>query len=87
MRLASAGAAPIAANVQHSAELAALGREPIEQLPAGLERESSQIVYCGTEQQIGEGFAIALRAMGFETEILLSDIIPQSNTTSNPEDG
>jgi len=25
--------------------------------------------------------------MGFETEILLSDIIPQSNTPSNPEDG
>lgn len=63
-------AAPIAANVQHYAELAAPGREPVEQLPTGLERESSQIVYCGMEQQIGEGFAIALRAMGVEANFL-----------------
>ena len=63
-------AAPIAANVQHSAELAAPGREPIEQLSAGLERESSQIVYCGSDQQVSEGFAIALRAMGVDANFL-----------------
>jgi hypothetical protein len=47
--------------------------------------DSSVIYFCSAEE-ISEGFAIALRAMGFKTEILLSDILPQSNTTSNPED-
>ena len=42
-------------------------------------------ISCSAEE-ISEGFAIALRAMGFETEILLSDIIAQSHATSNPED-
>ena len=33
-------------------------------------RESSLIVYCGDEQQVREGFAIALRAMGIEAHLL-----------------
>ena len=45
--------------------------------------EDSSVVYFGTAQRISEGFAIALRAIGFD-EILLSDLIPQSDTTSNP---
>jgi hypothetical protein len=49
-------------------------------------REGSSITYFCSAEEISEGFAIALRAMGFETEILLSDILPQSNTTSNPEE-
>ena len=50
-------------------------------------RDGSSIIYFCSAEEISEGFAIALRAMELETEILLADIIPQSNTTSNPEDG
>jgi hypothetical protein len=46
---------------------------------------SPSVTYFGSPQQISEGFAIALRAMGFEAGILPSDIA-QSDTTSNPED-
>jgi hypothetical protein len=31
---------------------------------AAPQRESSTIVYCGSAQEVSEGFAIALRAMG-----------------------
>lgn len=48
-------------------------------------RETSSVVYFGSAQQIGEGFAIALRAMAFESGIPPSDIT-QSDTTSNLED-
>jgi hypothetical protein len=47
---------------------------------------SSSVVYVCSAEEISEGFTIALRAMGFETEIALSDIIPQSDTPSNRED-
>ena len=49
-------------------------------------REGSSITYFCSAEEISEGFAIALRAMGFEAEILLSDLIPQSDTPSNPEE-
>ena len=49
-------------------------------------REGSSVIYFASAEEISEGFAIALRAMGFETEILLSEILPQSDTPSNPED-
>jgi hypothetical protein len=49
-------------------------------------REGSSVIYFCSAEEISEGFDIALRAMGFETEILLSDIIPQSAIPSNPED-
>ena len=54
--------------------------------PLGSVRESSSVIYFCSAEEISAGFTIALRAMGFEAEILLSDIIPQSNTPSNPED-
>jgi hypothetical protein len=60
-------AVPIAADLQHSAELddrlAVPGRDPVQRLPDALQRESSMVVYCGSEQQVSEGFAIALRIM------------------------
>jgi len=46
--------------------------------------ESSSVIYFGSAQQISEGFAIALRAMGFEAGI--SSDTAQSHTTSKPED-
>jgi len=48
-------------------------------------REGSSITYFCSAEEISEGFAIALRATGFETGILPSDIT-QSHTTSNPEE-
>ena len=48
-------------------------------------REGSSVVYFCSAEEVSEGFAIALRAMGFD-EILLSDLIAQSHATSNPED-
>ena len=56
-------------------------------------QEASSIIYFCSKQltfrltEVSEGFAIALRTMGFETEIRLSDIIPQSGTTSNRKEG
>jgi hypothetical protein len=48
-------------------------------------RQGSSVVYFCSAEEVSEGFAIALRAMGFD-EILLSDLVAQSPTTSNPED-
>lgn len=48
-------------------------------------REGSSVTYFRSAEEVSKGFAIALRAMGFEAEILLSDI-PQSDTASNPEE-
>jgi methylmalonyl-CoA mutase cobalamin-binding subunit len=48
-------------------------------------RQGSSVVYFCGAGEVSEGFAIALRAMGFD-EILLPDIVAQSPTTSNPED-
>jgi hypothetical protein len=51
-------AAPIAADLQHSAELndklAVPGRDCIEGRPA-LQREGSMVVYCGSDRQVSEG--------------------------------
>lgn len=47
---------------------------------------SSSVIYFCSAEEISEGFTIALRAMGFETEIVLSDIIAQSDTPSNQEE-
>ena len=55
--------------------------------PVEFVRDGSSVICFASAEEISEGFAIALRAMGFETEILLSDIIPQSNITPDPEDG
>ena len=56
------------------------GRNDADAAPAGAVRESSSVTDLGRAQHISEGFAIALRAMGFETGIT------QSHTTSNPEE-
>jgi 3-mercaptopyruvate sulfurtransferase SseA len=80
---------PTAADLQHSAELddmlAVPRREPVERLASALQHESSQIVYCGTAQEVSEGFAIALRAMGVETNLLPWGIAPDT-TIPNRED-
>jgi hypothetical protein len=47
--------------------------------------ESSQIVYCGADQQVSEGFAIALRIMGLDANFLPVGIAP-ATSTPNTED-
>ena len=70
----SALAVPIAADLQHSAELdnmlAVPGRDPVERPRDALQTESSMVVYYGTEQQVSEGFAIALRIIGVDANFL-----------------
>ena len=58
--------APIVMDVRHPAnphdKSVAPIRNRIEPPPAG----DSSIVFCGSEQEVREGFAVALRAMGIE---------------------
>ena len=61
------------------------GRTDADAAPIDFVREGSSIIYFCSAEEVSEGFAIALRAMGFETEILLSDIIPP-DTPSDPEE-
>jgi hypothetical protein len=57
-----------------------------EQLPAEPPpRENAQIAFFGDEQQVREGFAIALRAMGLD-ENLLAAGIPAPATHTNRKD-
>jgi hypothetical protein len=55
-------AVPIATDVQPAAELNDKLAVP--------QRESSLVVYCGTDQQVSEGFAVALRIMGLDASFL-----------------
>ena len=63
------------------------GRSDADAAPIDRFHEGSSVIYFCSAEEVSEGFAIALRTMGFETEILLSDIIPQSGTTSNRKEG
>jgi hypothetical protein len=57
----------------------------VDTAPTDCVHESSSVTYSGSAQQVSEGFAVALRAMGFEAGILPPDIA-QSDATPNPED-
>ena len=61
------------------------GEVDADAAPTDSVRESSSVTYSGSAQRISEGFALALRAMGFEVGILPSDIA-WSDATPNPED-
>src|SRR5690348_4278219 len=61
---------------------APLGQADVNASPVDAVREGSSVIYFCSAEEVSEGFTIALRAMGFETEILLPDIIPQSDTPS-----
>jgi hypothetical protein len=61
------------------------GRIDADAVPTDSVRESSSVIYFSGAQQIGEGFAIALRAMGFEAGVLPSGVA-QYDIPSSPED-
>jgi hypothetical protein len=50
-----------------------------------VQRESSPVVYCGSDQQVSEGFTIALRIMGLDANFLPVGIALATNTP-NTED-
>jgi hypothetical protein len=68
-----ADAAPSMLGVRRSIDLddklVVATRDQVERLSANPLRESSVVVYCGNEQQVSEGFALALRAMGVVASI------------------
>jgi hypothetical protein len=80
---------PIAVDVRRPADphdkLVVRTRDQAERLSADPPRESSSIVYCDNEQELREGFAIALRAMGIEANFLHADTIPRA-AISNRKD-
>lgn len=84
----SADTAPIAAAVQHSAEpgdsFAVPGRDSIDRPSTALQRESSRIVYRGSDERVREGSALALFAMGIDAH-LPADIAPPDHDP-NTED-
>ena len=63
--------------------------EPIgsDAAPAGenVQPESWPVIYCGTDQQVGEGFRIALQIMGLGAAFLPVGIALATNTP-NTED-
>ena len=61
------------------------GQVDAKAAPTDSVRESSTVTFSGRAQQISEGFAIALRAMGFEAGILPSELT-QFDATPNRED-
>jgi hypothetical protein len=68
-----ADAAPITPGVRRSADpddkLVIPTHDQAKRSPLNSLRESSVVVYCGDVQQVSEGFAIALRAMGVVASI------------------
>jgi len=50
-----------------------------------VQRESSPVVYCGSDQQVSEGFAIALQIMGLDPNFLPVGIVLATNAP-NTED-
>jgi hypothetical protein len=52
---------------------------------ANVQRESLPVVYCGSDQQVSEGFTIALQIMGLDTSFLPVGIVLATNTP-NTED-
>jgi hypothetical protein len=63
--------------------------EPIGSDPArvaeNVQRESSPLVYCDTDQQVSEGFRIALQIMGLDADFLPVGIALAANAP-NTED-
>jgi hypothetical protein len=50
---------------------------PTDPLP-----ESSMIVYCDNEQEVREGFAVALRAMGVGANLSIAVIVPSAASST-----
>ena len=51
-----------------------------------VQRETPPVVYCGSDQQVREGFAIALQIMGLDTSFLPVGIVPATNAPDTEDD-
>ena len=51
-----------------------------------VQRESSPVVYCGSDQQVSEGFALALQVMLLDTSFLPVGIVLATNTSNTEDD-
>ena len=78
-----ADAAPIAPRVRHSTEAEHRpvhpAADPAERRPADPLHDDPVAVFCGDQQQVNEGFAIALRVMGIDTDFSRGCIPPTTN--------
>jgi hypothetical protein len=78
-----ADAAPIAPRVRRSTDadpqLVLPASDQAERLPANPLREDPVSVFCGKQQQVNEGFAIALRVMGIDSDFSRGRILPTTN--------
>jgi hypothetical protein len=74
-----ANTAPVAVDVRRRTipDDEIVARDPIESQAI----ESQAIVFCGGQQQVNEGFIMALRVMGLDAGLLCGDIPP---TATNP---
>jgi hypothetical protein len=76
-------AVPIAAGIEQSGgpdDSLAVSRCDSIDRPSATQRESSPVVYYGTDERVNEGFAIALFAMGLDAHFLPADIaLPAQN--------
>ena len=78
-----ADAAPIAPRVRRSTDVE---HKPIlphsdqaKRWPADPLHEDPVVVFCGNQQQVNQGFAIALRVMGIDPNFLRGRIPPTTN--------
>jgi hypothetical protein len=78
-----ADAAPIAPRVRHSADadpqLVLPGSDQAERWAANPLDEDPVVFFCGNQQQVNEGFAIALRVMGIDSGFSRGRIPPTTN--------
>jgi hypothetical protein len=71
-----ADGAPTIVDVQRPADQnkLAVPADQVDRSPPDPPHQSPFVVYCGNVQEVSEGFAIALRAMGIEANISQMDI-------------
>jgi hypothetical protein len=50
------------------------------------QHESSPVVYCGSDQKVSEGFAIALQIMGLDTSFLPVGFVLATNAPNTEDD-
>jgi hypothetical protein len=80
---------PIAAGIEQSAgsdDSLTVSRCDSIDRPSATRRENSQIVYCGTDERVSEGFAVALFAMGVDAHFLHAEIAMPAEHPNREDD-
>jgi hypothetical protein len=78
-----ADTAPITLRVRHSADadhrFVPFASDQAARSPANPLREDPVVVFCGNQQQVNQGFVIALRVMGIDPDFSRGPIPPTTN--------